>query len=90
MAWVPYRYSATFRLILGIRLPFIGFPDFECTASVPTIYQSTLNVKLNYLRLSRVERPLAEVAGSEHLDEEGLAPVVRPDDGVLTDQVVRS
>jgi len=46
--------------------------------------------KPNYLRLSRVERPLAEVAGSEHLDEEGLAPVVRPDDGVLTDQVVRS
>ena len=66
------------------------FPDFECTASVPTIYQSILIVKLNYLRLGRVERPLAEVAGREHLDEEGLAPVVRPDDGVLTDQVVRS
>ncbi len=48
-----------------------------------------INRKINYLRLRRVERSLAEIAGRKHFDEEGLAPVVRPDDGVFADQIVR-
>jgi hypothetical protein len=45
-------------------------------------------IKTRHLRFSRLEVPLAVVAGHEHLDEHGLGSIVGAHYGVVADEVV--